>query len=301
MLSHHVLSFNRRKRLPLRKMKTKQEEEQQQKILQTLLLAVKPVKLGLSDSDSDYSSSDESHDEDESQWSDCDDSATTDALNVEILNQLHEAALNEHLEFDLKPRTPSTVKSMLGRYSNFIAWLYNNNLDDYVEGRGGVNVAALLKNTILINHQVLVKYYKYLKDSVLLMSSTIYNYNEEMLILFNWFSVFRKSSDEYKVMPTDLYAINIVIVAMRKLYSQQRASEACTSNLNTQEGLKKARKWPERGLSELDGAVKRELPWARTVASQMKISNNNRTMYNHFMQVCLSSLYTGCLYMTEYF
>ncbi len=90
MLSHHVLSFNR-KRLPLRKMKTKQEEEQQQNILQTLL-PVEPVKIDLSDSESDYSS-DESHDDDESQWSDCDDSATTDAPDVlHVIDIMHEQA-----------------------------------------------------------------------------------------------------------------------------------------------------------------------------------------------------------------
>ena len=279
MLSPYIRNNRRRVLQPLRKPKINHEEKPTD-IIQNAL----PVKLLLSDSDySDQDSFDESGTNS--------DDTTTSETHMEILSQLKLAHFDYHLAFELKPRTPDVVKSMLGRYANFVSWLRTNldDLDNCAEDE--VNVAKILQSFILENHSIIVKYYKYLKDSVLLMPSTIYNYNEEILLLVNWFSVFRKS-DEYKVMPVELYAVNVIIVAMRKLYSSQRASEACMSTTNTREGLKKARKWPQRGLVELNDAVNRELPWARSVSAQLRTSKN-RTMYNHFMQVCSASLYTG--------
>jgi hypothetical protein len=220
--------------------------------------------------------------------------SSSTALRAEIMFQMLKYEVDQHLESGLKLRSKSLVNTMLGRYSKFIEWFYESvdvgsgdNVDEVIDFQ------RLLKSLIMDKYHALSVYYRYLKDCVQLKSRTIYTYNEDMLILVEWFAIFRKNrSTMHTVAPNDLYPVNLVIKAMRRVYGKEAKLEACKSKNNTKEGLLAARKWPERGLAELNEAVIGQLHWARKVC-QSPPSARHVTIYNKLLQISVASMYTG--------
>jgi hypothetical protein len=101
--------------------------------------------------------------------------------------------------------------------------------------------------------------------------------------------------DQFSVQPADLYAVNLVIVAMRKFYSKERRRLSCKSVNNTVEGLMAAKKWPRGGLKELDDATESQMQWARDTCENNPASLRDPTVYNYFLQLLAGKIYTGAL------
>jgi hypothetical protein len=178
---------------------------------------------------------------------------------------------------------------MINRYAKFFVWLRKKSQDSDSD----VNVLKMLQDVVLDRFQILMKYYTYLIETVLLKPSTVYNFNEEVGVLLNWFAIFRVSRhDTFSVKPSDLYSVNLIIKAMRKYYSKERHLLSCKSTENTVEGLIAARKWPQGGLKELHEAVLSQMPWARATCAD-PASLRDPTVYNHFMDLMCASFYTG--------
>ena len=209
-----------------------------------------------------------------------------------IVEQLKHEFLEEHLSVELVKRTAATVNTMINRYAKFFVWLRKK----FQDSDSNINVLKMLQDIVLDRFQILIKYYKYLTEIVLLKPSTVYNFNEEVGVLLNWFAVFRASrKDTFAVKPSDLYSVNLVIKAMRKFYSKERILLSCKSTDNTVEGLIAARKWPQGGLKELHDAVLSQMPWARATCAD-PASLRDPTVYNHFMDLMCASFYTGTSY-----
>jgi hypothetical protein len=85
---------------------------------------------------------------------------------------------------------------------------------------------------------------------------------------------------------------------MRKTFSRERKVQEATSTDNTIEGLITSRKWPIGGLQELSDAVVSQMGWARRLCVKGCIIT--LSIYNLFMQVFMSSLFTSkLLYITN--
>jgi hypothetical protein len=248
------------------------------------------------DYDDDVGEEDDDDDNDDEDYADDSSDGFTDnnvvgneMLQSKIIGQLKEEGIEIHLHSELVNRSLTTVNTMLNRYAKLFAWFHKKQ----VEIDADVNVLRMLNDIVLRRFQLLTKYYKYLRDVILSKPSTIYNLNEEVSILLNWFAVFRESRDEHTVQAADLYAVNLVIKAMRKYYSKERRILACKSTSNTVEGLIKSKKWPRGGLKELHDVVLSEMQWARNIYEQNPSSVQDPTVYNRFMQLMLASFYTG--------
>ena len=215
-----------------------------------------------------------------------------DPLFNKIIGQLKAECLDLHLETDLAHRTVATVNTMINRYAKFFLWcFYQSELPDCDS-----NVLKMLQDIVLKRFQILTKYYKYLRETLRFQPSTVYNLNEEIFVLLNWFAIFRVSrDDQFAVQPADLYAVNLVIVAMRKFYSKERRRLSCKSVNNTVEGLMAAKKWPRGGLKELDDATESQMQWARDTCENNPASLRDPTVYNYFMQLLAGKIYTGSL------
>ena len=243
----------------------------------------------LAEEDDDDDSLDEDYDDDTSVCS-IDRNITIDeVLHNKVIAQLQGEGIEVHLESELTSRSLATVRTMMNRYAKLIIWFHKKENETDAD----MNVVKMLNTIVLRRFQMLTKYYQYLRNVVLSKPSTVYNLNEDISILLNWFAVFRESNDEHTVHPGDLYAVNLVIKAMRKFYSKERRVMACKSSTNTVEGLIKANKWPIGGLKELHSAVVSEIQWARNVSQQNSTCLQDPTTYNRFMQLLLSSFYTG--------
>ena len=242
------------------------------------------------DSDGDDEKDQDYIDDDASHYSSSDSDHSKEAeIHRIIVEQLKNECLEEHLSKELVKRTAATVKTMINRYAKLLAWFRNKSQDKDSD----VNVLEMLQDIVLSRFQMLVKYYKYLTETVLLKPSTVYNFNEEVSVLLNWFAVFRDSSnDTFAVKTSDLYAANLIIKAMRKHYSKERRVLACSSSENTIEGLIAARKWPQGGLNELHNAVLGQMKWAREACAD-PASMRDPAVYNRFMDLMCASFYTG--------
>jgi hypothetical protein len=237
--------------------------------------------------DSDYV--DEPDDNDASSADVPDNSPDNDPLFRIIIGQLKAERLEMHLENELAHRTAATVNTIINRYAKFFLWCF---YQSEIPG-SNINVLKILQDIVLKRFQILTKYYTHLRETLLFQPSTVYNLNEEILILLNWFAVFRVSRDDrYSVQPADLYAVNLVVKAMRKFYSKERRRLACKSTKNTVEGLMAANKWPRGGLKELDDAAESQMQWARDVCANPSILNDP-TVYSYFMQLLCATFYTG--------
>ena len=232
--------------------------------------------------------------DDDSDWSfsstDSNTCADNESMKNAVVLQLTKEDIVVHLASELVARTSSTVKTMINRYSKLLVWFH---IQIMAKG-SAINSLELLKIIVLKRFQLLPKYYAYMRETLQLKPSTVYNFNEEVAVLFNWFAIFRVSTDEmYSVTTTDLYSVNLIIKAMRKMYSKERRLVACKSVNNTIEALIVERKWPQGGLKELHDAVLGQLSWARNVFAQNQSYIHDVTSYNNFLQVMLSSFYTG--------
>ncbi len=218
-----------------------------------------------------------------------DNSPENDPLFRIIIGQLKAERLDIHLEGELAHRTLATVNTIINRYAKFFVWCF---YQSEIPG-SDINVLKILQDIVLKRFQILTKYYKHMRETLLLQPSTVYNLNEEISILFNWFAVFRVSrDDQYSVQPADLYAVNLVIKAMRKFYSKERRRLSCKSTKNTVAGLMAANKWPRGGLKELDDAAESQMQWARDVCANPS-SLNDPTIFSYFMQLLCAKFYTG--------
>ena len=238
-----------------------------------------------SDSDSDWSFS--------SIDSDSDSRYENEALHRTIVLQLKEEDIEVHLATELVSRSTATVNTMLNRYAKLLVWFHSKSEKSGCD----INALKLLKNIVLKRFQMITKFYTFLRETQLFKPSTIYNFNEDVSILLNWFAVFRVSrNEEYDVTSNDLYSVNLILKAMRKFYSKERRILACQSVDNTVESLIAAKKWPKGGLKELNDAVVAQMPWARTVCSQPACVHDC-TVYSQFMQVLISGFYTGMYHL----
>lgn len=234
--------------------------------------------------------------EDDSDWSrsseDSEDSEMCDGENnllETVTGQLKEAGIEIHLESELIARSDSTVKTMINRYSKLLVWFY---LKFEIKG-SDINALQLLKDLVLERFQMLIKYYKHLRESLQLKPATVYNLNEDVSVLLNWFIIFRVAGEaQYSLTSVDLYGVNLIIKAMRKFYSKERRVLACKNGDNTIESLISLRKWPQGGLKELHDAVLSQMLWARKVYAEKSYIQDN-TVYNNYLQLTCASFYTG--------
>ena len=230
-------------------------------------------------------------------------SATDSKCENEVLReivflQLKDEDIEVHLATELVTRSAATVNTMVNRYSKLLVWFYYKSDNVCSE----INALQLLHDIVLRRFQLLTKYYKFLRDILLMKPSTIYNFNEDVAALLNWFVVFRvPRSEDYNVTTNDLYSVNIILKAMRKFYAKERRILATQSVDNTIEALISARKWPKGGLKELHDAVLSQIPWARKICSQHPSCIHDATVYSHFMQLLISVFYTGtvCIFDTR--
>ena len=230
------------------------------------------------DSDSDWSCSSI-----DSEMCDC------EILIEAAARQLKESDIEVHLAVELIIRSASTVKTMINRFSKLLVWFY---IKFEVKG-SEIDVLQLLMDLVLKRFPMLTKYYKHLRESLQFKPSTVYNFNEDVSVLLNWFVVFRvPGEDEYSVTSNDLYGANLIIKAMRKFYSKERRVLACKSGDNTIEALVSIQKWPEGGLKELHNAVLSQMSWARKVCAE-QLYRHDPTVYNNFVQLTCASFYSG--------
>jgi hypothetical protein len=209
-----------------------------------------------SDSDSDWSCS-SSIDSASAGDSKCE----NEVLRKIVCVQLKDEDIEIHLATELVTRSVATVNTMINRYSKLLVWLYYKTV---TPPRSEINALTLLQEIVLRKFQMINKYYKFLRETLLMKPSTIYNFNEDVAALMNWFVVFRVSrNEEYYVTVNDLYSVNIILKAMRKFYAKERRILATQSVDNTIEALISAKKWPKGGLKELHDAVLSQIPWAK--------------------------------------
>ena len=195
-------------------------------------------------------------------------------------------------------RSASTVKTMINRFSKLLVWFY---IKFEVKG-SDINVLQLLMDLVLKRFQMLTKYYKHLRESLQFKPSTVYNFNEDVSVLLNWFAVFRVpgEEEEYSVTSNDLYGANLIIKAMRKFYSKERRVLACKSGDNTIEALVNVQKWPQGGLKELHDAVLSQMSWAKKVCAA-QLYRHDPTVYNNYVQLTCASFYSGlCILLIEF-
>jgi hypothetical protein len=169
--------------------------------------------------------------------------------------QLNETDLPEFLKGEIGQRNPVAAGTFVSRAAYFLSWFRKAiKTMEY-------NVYTLLHDFITSNYQMLPRYYRHLIGILMLKASTIVNYNEDLLVLFNWFAVYRSNRDTvYSLGPESLFATNLVVVAMRKLYNKLRRRETLSGSTSI-EDLTRDRKWPAGGVQQLYDAVLKELPW----------------------------------------
>ena len=242
-----------------------------------------------SDDENDRYDENDDDNESDSDWS-CS-SSINSATDSKCLK---DEDIEVHLATELVTRSAATVNTMINRYSKLLVWFYYKSDNVCSE----INALQLLHDIVLRRFQLLTKYYKFLRDILLMKPSTIYNFNEDVAALLNWFVVFRvPRSEDYYVTANDLYSVNIVL--MRKFYAKERRILATQSVDNTIEALISARKWPKGGLKELHDAVLSQIPWARKVCSQNPSCIHDATVYSHFMQLLISVFYGNRIVLTD--
>ena len=123
-----------------------------------------------------------------------------------------------------------------------------------------------------------------------LSCSTVVTYNDEIRLLVEWFVIYRLCKENFRVEQVDVYAVNRVLVTLRKMYSKQRKRENVQKKENTVEDLKEARKWPKGGFKELAKTVSSEIEWAKRVCESRSLDSYT---INCFMQLLAASFYTS--------
>ena len=206
--------------------------------------------------------------------------------------QLKEEGLNEYLQWHKPKRDATTVTSLVKRYARLVVWLFSN-----MGIWEALQVISVLYHLIMFESQTIEKYYHHLKTSLHFKPSTIYNANEELDEMMDWFCCFRKGryTDPWAVRESDLHSLNVVIKKSRKRLARERKYEAAIDSSNTIAELIAANKWPPGGLSELHDAVLSQMDWARIVAKSFNQQQDKR-IYKMFMELLLASLYTGNAY-----
>ena len=240
---------------------------------------------------SDNDSLDGSFYEPENSSSDNEDSGITDdLLQVDVQTQLKEEGLNDYLSWHKPKRNLGTVSSLVKRFSRLVVWLYT-----YLGLWESLNAISVLYHLIMFASRTMELYYHYLKTDLQFKPSTIYNCNEELDELLDWFCSFRKGrkpSDSWAIRESDLHAIRVVVKKSRKLLARERRYAAAINPRNTVSELIAAKKWPLGGLAELNDAVLSEMDWARNIAKNFSRLQDAR-LYKMFLELVISSLYTG--------
>jgi hypothetical protein len=281
-----MLSFNKKRKglKPLRSIQPR------------CVLAAPSEKIRLSSDEEDGDDGGATNDvedgvSDDSDWTSSSiDSSENEMLHERAVSQLKDEDIEIHLASELVSRKYVTVNTMINRYSRMLVWFHSN----FEKKDADINILQLLKDIILRRFQMLSKYYMFLRTTLQFKPSTIYNFNEDVSVLLNWFAVFRVSQqEEYFVTSNDLYGANLIIRTMRKVYAKERRMLACKSTDNTVEALIRLRKWPPGGLKELHDAVLSQMNWARNVCSATTSCTQDPTVYNNFLQLIVSSFFTG--------
>ena len=212
-------------------------------------------------------------------------------LLLDAQSQLKEEGLDEYLHWHKPKRDASTVQSLAKRYARIIVWLYS-----YLEMWQYLNIMEVLYHLIMIESRTIEKYYDYLRSSLRFKPSTIYNANEELEEMIEWFCCFRKGryTDQWAVRESDLFSLRVVIKKSRKQLARERKYVAAIDSSNTVAELVASKKWPVGGLAELNDAVLGQMDWARSVAKQFG-QQQDRRIYQMFIELLLASLYTGNL------
>ena len=226
------------------------------------------------------------------------DGGTTNGLLLleDAQAQLKEEGLNEYLQWHKPKRDATTVVSLVKRYARLVVWLFSN-----IGIWEALHVISVLYHVIMVESQRMEKYYYHMSTSLRFKPSTIYNANEELEEMLDWFCCFRKGRyivpDPWAVRQSDLYSMKVVIKKSRKQLAQQRKYEAATNSSNTVAELISANKWPPGGLAELNNTVLSQMDWARDVAKKFSQQQDVR-IYKMFLELLLASLYTGNAYST---
>jgi hypothetical protein len=237
------------------------------------------------------SSDDDSFYEPESSSSEDENSGITDdLLLVDAISQLKEEGLSDYLSWHKQKRSLGTVSSLVKRFARLIVWLYS-----HLGLWETLHVILVLYHLVMFESRAMESYYYYLKNELQFQPSTVYNCNEELDELLDWFCSFRKGrkpSDSWVIRENDLHSIRVVIKKNRKLLARERRHAAATNPRNTVTELIAAKKWPLGGLAELNDAVLSQMDWARSVAGNFGRSKDAR-LYKMFLELLLASLYTG--------
>jgi hypothetical protein len=217
--------------------------------------------------------------------------ATDGQLLYDAQSQLKEEGLNEYLQWHKPQRNAVTVVSLVKRYARLIVWLFSS-----IGIWEALQVISILYHLIMFESQTIEKYYHYMKTSLRFKPSTIYNANEEMDEILDWFCCFRKGRynvpDPWVIRESDLHSMKVVIKKSRKQLARERRYEAAINSTNTVVELIAANKWPPGGLAELHDAVLSQMDWARGVAKNFTQQQDER-IYKMFLELLLASLYTG--------
>ena len=123
-----------------------------------------------------------------------------------------------------------------------------------------------------------------------LSCSTVITYNDEIRLLVEWFVIYRLCKDDFRVEQMDIYAINRVLLTLRKMYTKQRKREDVQKKENTVEELKAARKWPMGGFKQLAETVSFDIEWAKRVCESGNLDSHT---IKCFMQLFAASFYTS--------
>lgn len=205
--------------------------------------------------------------------------------------QLKEEGLNEYLQWHKPNRSAATVASLVKRYARLVVWLFSS-----IGIWEALHAISVLHHLIMFESQTIEKYYYHLKTSLRFKPSTIYNTNEEMDEILDWFCCFRKGRnsvpDPWIVRESDLYSMKVVVKKSRKQLARERRYEAAVNSSNTVAELIATNKWPPGGLAELHDAVLSQMNWARDVAKSFSQQQDER-IYKMFLELLLASLYTG--------
>jgi hypothetical protein len=208
--------------------------------------------------------------------------------------QLKEEGLNEYLQWHKPKRDAATVVSLVKRYARLVVWLFS-----HIGIWEAMQVISVLFHLIMFESQTMEKYYHHLKTSLQFKPSTIYNSNEELEEMLDWFCCFRKGRnadpDPWAVRESDLYSMKVVIKKNRKQLARERRYEAATNSSNTVVEMIAAKKWPPGGLAELHDAVLSQMDWARNTARTFSQQRDGR-VYKMFLELLVASLYTGSAY-----
>ena len=246
----------------------------------------------------DDSSSSSSSDDGESDDDSSDDVDAITKLELFYKEQLkNQIGFLIHLSGDIVHRSHYGRGTLLTRVSNFFSW-YNI----WIQRQRGssdcdLSCEDLLYRFVKKDYALLSNYYEYLVKKKEFKASTILNYQEDILVVFQWFAYFRTAttsmSDDDKCLeinPHDFAALMLMMDRMRIAYKKKRRVEkadgpACIEDLQD-EG-----KWPTNGFKDLNRAIMKDVKRWEIVFLNPEELRITKPLYNNFMRLLCASFY----------